>query len=265
MMKIGVVIPVVNLWTAYTKPCLDSVQSKENELVVYLIDNASDDATQEQAMKLVARKSKNYVLNYQRNEERWSVAKSWNWGIKQAFMDGCNYVLVVNNDTVLHPECIDWLAGKFQALEVMAAVTDSKQDVGLISAVNVSSDMDINAMLAVNPTDRKDIAFVDPPDYSCFMISRTCWEQVGEFDEEFKPAYFEDIDYRYRMKLLDIKAFGLPMAMYYHYGSRTQNEALGNQKMVPSPAFELNRSYFIRKWGGDAGAEQFTVPFNGVP
>src|SRR5271156_6068875 len=48
-----------------------------------------------------------------------------------------------------------------------------------------------------------DFDFITPlGNWSNFIISRDCYRVTGPFDEGFYPAYFEDNDYRYRMKLL---------------------------------------------------------------
>jgi hypothetical protein len=38
---------------------------------------------------------------------------------------------------------------------------------------------------------------------------------------------------------------------------------LGNGKViVPSPEFEINRKYYIAKWGDQQGKEIYKTPFN---
>jgi GT2 family glycosyltransferase len=98
------------------------------------------------------------------------------------------------------------------------------------------------------------------PNFSAFMLNRRCWETVGEFDENFFPAYFEDNDYHYRMRLAGLRAIVHPPALFYHFGSRTQNEARP-APIVPGDWFERNRSYYVRKWGGPPGQEQYRDPF----
>jgi len=94
------------------------------------------------------------------------------------------------------------------------------------------------------------------------MINKKCWEEVGEFDEGFKPAYFEDNDYHRRMKLAGMKAIVYPPALFYHFGSRTQNEASDKGAIVSGPMFDNNRKYYHGKWGGDPEHETFIHPFN---
>jgi hypothetical protein len=89
---------------------------------------------------------------------------------------------------------------------------------------------------------------------------------VGEMDEGFFPAYWEDNDYHYRMNVLGIPAIVLPTAIFYHFGSRTQNLANETgQQMVNSPMFTKNREYMFEKWGSLKAEEiQNTHPFNNL-
>jgi GT2 family glycosyltransferase len=94
-------------------------------------------------------------------------------------------------------------------------------------------------------------------------LNQECWDIVGEFDEVFAPAYFEDNDYHYRIQLAGLLAVLYPPAMFYHFGSRTQLEANENGRaMVSAPSFENNRAFYIKKWGGMPGQEKWEHPYN---
>jgi GT2 family glycosyltransferase len=101
------------------------------------------------------------------------------------------------------------------------------------------------------------------PDFAAFMINQNCWETIGEFDELFAKAYFEDNCFHRRIKLAGLKAITLPTSLYYHYGSRTQNQDLNPLTAITkSQMFEKNRRFYIQKWGGGTDEEKFTHPFN---
>jgi GT2 family glycosyltransferase len=240
-MKIGIVLPVINLWEKYTKACLESIKTRY-DYEIFLIDNASADGTANGAKGLDK-------VNYIKNTERKSCAASWNQGIGLAIEKGCDTFFVINNDVILHPEAINELVLRLEKGDVtMSTCMDVRGDCGDPQDVihfPISSELEES----------------EHPNFSAFMMTLDCWNKVGKFDEEFKPAYFEDNDYHYRMKLLGLKAITLPLAVFYHYGSRTQNEAL-NVPAVPSYAFESNRAYYMNKWGGNPGEEVFKTPFN---
>ena len=256
-MKIEIIIPTINLWTQYTKPALDTVfeamvraKAHEFNCHVLLIDNASTDSTQAEAAKLEGE-----LLHYQRNNDMWGFQKTVNFGVAYAWEHGADFALILNNDIVLHSEAIWRLAQRM-----------AKGDVGMATCMDVAGEMkenkippqDIARLLA---QDKESVDEAPHPCFSAFMISKKCWDEVGEFDEGFAPAYFEDNDYHWRTQQIGMLAIVYPPAMFYHYASRTQNEAMGFQ-LVNSYMFLRNRDYYVKKWGGTPGAEKFSVPFD---
>jgi GT2 family glycosyltransferase len=262
-MKMQIVIPCINLWAKYTRSCVDSLNAamaaasaRGVETRLLLIDNASTDETSKEASKIVSD-----VFGYQRNEERWGFQKSVNFGVNDAWTRGCDMALVCNNDIVMHPEAILRLAEGFVKVR-------TSLDVGLITCMNVRREVDekkiepknVGALLA---RDKEGLGVTPHPDFSAFALSRRCWKEVGEFDEIFAPAYFEDNDYHYRIKLAGMDAITYPPAMFYHYGSRTLEEASENGKRtVTSEAFNRNRAMYGMKWGGRPGGETYTTPYD---
>lgn len=245
-MKLTIVIPSLNLWKRYTRPCLSSIRSRYPYRIV-LVDNGSSDETCGEASKLVS-----HTFMHRRNESNLGTSKTWNWGVRDGFEKNAEYVLVLNNDVLLHPECVDRLVDRFER---------GTNGVGMVSAFDVrgevSTPVDVFGMAAAV---KEQVEESDHPNFSAFMLNRTCWEAVGEFDETFYPAYFEDNDYHYRMQLAGLRGIVHPPAMFYHFGSRTQNEARA-APIVAGAAFERNRSYYVEKWGGTPGEERYRSPF----
>lgn len=246
-MRIQIVIPVSNLWSQYTVPCVASIRTSFDHRVL-VIDNASSDETNREARARVSP-----AFGYHRNGANLGVARAWNDGIRDAFERGYDLVVVLNNDVVLHAECIDRLA----------ASLCSAKNYALVSAVDVREEFTSpELMLRSDPRAREGIEDSDSPNFAAFVMNRNCWETVGPFDENFFPAYFEDNDYHLRITLAGLRAVCHPAAMFYHFGSRTQFQAR-DRPLVPRARFEQNQYYYFRKWGGLPGQERFAKPFNG--
>ncbi len=106
---------------------------------------------------------------------------------------------------------------------------------------------------------------------SCFAITRRCVDRVGLFDENIYPAYLEDCDYAYRLKLLQEPARTLEKVYLLHGETSDFRETQKGSNTIHSNT-ELNRrngithaanfEYYRAKWGGDNGREVFTHPFN---
>ena len=253
MNKVQIIIPVINLWEEYSEKALSTIsvammRAKEHGIdsQILFIDNASTDHTQKEAEKRISK-----LFIYKRNEERWGFQKSVNYGINYAFENGCEYAFVCNNDILLQKDAIWILAERVK---------------GIATCVNISGEITPGYFYDVDPHSKEEVEESPHPDFSAFIISRDCWEKVGEFDEAFAPAYFEDNDYHYRMKLLGIEAVSVPIAIFYHFGSRTQNSAReDNMPMVSHELFEKNRAYMIEKWGSTSAEDiRYKYPFNNI-
>ncbi|MBV9122748.1 MAG: hypothetical protein JO112_05290 [Planctomycetes bacterium] len=97
--------------------------------------------------------------------------------------------------------------------------------------------------------------------WACFLQREECWRAVGEYDENFWPAYFEDNDYHYRMQLLGLNYRVPAGGAVRHQGSATLRELSEGQRQALACRFEANRAYYLRKWGGLPGSERFRLPF----
>ncbi len=98
----------------------------------------------------------------------------------------------------------------------------------------------------------------DSMGYCVMAFNPLAMEVVGCFDENFFPAYFEDVDHHRRARLA-----GLPDAVCdetgcYHAGSASilSDQAL---RIENDHAFVLNQLYWQRKWGP---ANEFSTPHN---
>ena len=232
-MKTLVVIPVINLWKEYTKPCIQSLEGQD----ILLIDNNSTDETEKEAPK--------FVKYYQRNEFNWGVQKSWNYGINFGLKKGYKYIFVINNDTLFKKDTISLLEARMD-----------KGDVIMVTAHNVRAEVTPDKLNEVQKPESES----EGADFAAFMVDKRLFEKVGEFDEGFYPAYFEDNSMHYKIKLINEKAINYQPAVYYHFGSRTQNQKPNG--LVNGQMFITNRNYYIKMWGGEPGKERFKHPFN---
>lgn len=95
-------------------------------------------------------------------------------------------------------------------------------------------------------------------DWSIFLISMATFQKVGLFDDNFFPAYYEDCDYQYRMKLakinVDYPNFLVP-AVYRTSCSIKTDPSLNDNYLT-------NKEYYEKKWGGSPFQETYTTPFN---
>jgi GT2 family glycosyltransferase len=94
--------------------------------------------------------------------------------------------------------------------------------------------------------------------WSSWILSVEAYKKIGNFDENFFPAYFEDNDYCYRMRLNEFERYNtdyLNPVVYRNSQTILKDSSL-NQN------FNKNRQYYASKWGGLPSEETFTTPFN---
>ena len=65
---------------------------------------------------------------------------------------------------------------------------------------------------------------VDQPAGAFLMVRRTAWAQVGGFDENFHPVWFEDVDFCYRLKKSGWRIRYTPAATATHTGGHSVNK-----------------------------------------
>jgi GT2 family glycosyltransferase len=95
--------------------------------------------------------------------------------------------------------------------------------------------------------------------WSVILMSKYMYDFIGDFDETFYPAYYEDSDYLYRMKLKgirqDVEADLNPQTVRI---SMTQER---DPELV-NASMEANRLRYIEKWGNSPLLETFLTPYN---
>jgi len=257
--RLLIVIPVLNLFKEYTLLCLNSIKVNEQlyDYKILIIDNNSDNVNRN-LLKEYAEQNKDKI-DVIFNFCNIGVARSWNSGLLYAKEHNYDYVFIINNDVLFHPECINNLIEQYNRAKeqddkviVAFAVSICKNDNILARPEDIFS---LNTDIRFRPSSRIN-------DYSAFLVEPDIIEKVGMFDTNFYPAYFEDKDYDYRIKIGGYKFVRVMNALYYHYGSRTQKESIKNNVVCSSPVFESLRRYYISKWGGMPGNETFNKPFN---
>lgn len=159
-------------------------------------------------------------------EENLGCSITWNMFMR----DNEDYIIIANDDVAVHKDTI---------LSLVSAATNNP-DKPMFTGSGHSGNS-----------------------FSLFLLRKWAWELLGEFDEQFKPAYFEDNDWHYRLKLLGLDFISLNEATFDHVGSGTLRALTGRQLEVHHKKFARNQDYYKAKWGDIPGKEIFTIPFNG--
>lgn len=231
-----------------TRKAVASFQSQDIDGGVHIIvvNNASTDGTSQWLQM-----QRNVAQMY--HDPPLAVSASWNRALDHVFGMGAEYALVVNNDVVLRPDTYRHL------------VEDGG---GFVTAVGSRDPEKIkpNGMRVTIPPSMQD---GDPcynapdsemkrphPDFSCYLIRRRVYEQVGPFDEAFLCAFGEDWDYHVRLHKAGITAYCIDLP-FLHYGSMTIKNAEPAEIRRIQIQAEKNREYFKKKHGMAGASEEY--------
>jgi GT2 family glycosyltransferase len=204
---ISIVIPVHNQLD-HTRLCLDSITAytpQSHEVIV--IDNGSTDNTPDY---LRSRPDIRLITN----TTNQGFAAATNQGIQAA---GGDYVLLLNNDTVVTP---GWL-------DRMLAVFDKYPDVGLVGPVsNYASGVQYANGEMMSLSDRAKQYSGQSKECSrligfCLLARRVVFDRIGLLDEQFGLGNFDDDDFCLRARLGGFKARVALDSFVYHAGHAT--------------------------------------------
>lgn len=232
-MKITLVIPTIRRYDLLEK-CLRSffLSSRlPNEILI--IDNGNNSRLL--SLNIARENIKRYNIHIYTPPENLGVARSWNFA-----MDWC-----IRNDSIWL-SCNDDIEVESGFLRLMEMAYGD---------LNLSNELPI--LVPEHGTGQMFSAFMAGP--------AVLKEEVGYFDVNFFPAYFEDNDYFYRMRLLGKKFFNVVEGAYYsHKNSSTVATYSKEELMAHHKNFGFLAELYEKKWGGLPEHETFTKPYQGA-
>lgn len=211
----------------FAKETLASITSDEHELVFGGFAN-------NQIPMLWRAELERYGWVADNNEN--NVSRAWNRAIDTLLREGCEFVFVPNLDIRVKKGSLDDL--------VRAVAAKPEPLLWTMDNWHYLHAVDNNPGLEEAPLRDH---WVPYPHFSAFMVDARLFEVVGPFDENFRPAYNEDIDMHWRIKLAGHDAVKYEGARFYHHGSRTigEDHVLNAQNVATHAA---NNRYFAEKW-----------------
>lgn len=232
-MKIGVALAIYETNEQHHKMAvetLDSISSEKHEIITCGWNNGP--ALPEEWQRPFTARG-----HVHENDEN-NVSRAWNRGIECLLrVHECQYVFVPNLDIVLQPGALD------RFVEAVSKRPDA--ELWTMANWHYRWDIDGNPGIANAPIHDN---WVPYPHFSAFMVDHRLFEEVGPFDEAFKPAYNEDIDMHWRIRLAGKEALQYEGARFYHYGSITiRADPVLNE--ANNATHGLNNLYFTQKWG----------------
>ncbi len=210
---------------------LDKIEIKDFKVTAIVIDNAS-----EEKFDLDKDYLKNIPLVFIRNPQNLGFAEGHNVAIRYALYAGADYVVILNNDTLLDKNFVKQLFDSAEKDSKIGIVGPKiyfakgfeyhkdryeKKDLGRVFWY-AGGQMDwknvIGQHRGVDEVDRGQFDETCQTGYvsgCCMLITRKVLEKVGEFDNRYF-LYYEDNDLCQRSKMRGFKIIYEPKAVVWH-------------------------------------------------
>jgi len=239
---VSVIIPVYNKWE-YTYACLATLLRNTHDVSyeVILGDDQSSDET----------------INASKYAENIKILRHQ---INQRFVKNCNrsaelargkYIVLLNNDTNVQEE---WLS-------TMIRLAESDTKIGVVGSKLIYPDgrlQEAGGLLLQDGTAENigslenpynhEYSYVREVDYvsgASYLVRKELWDQLGGFDEDLTPGYYEDTDFCFRAREAGYKVMYQPLSRLIHY----EGVSHGTSTSTGLKAYQIvNKQKFYTKW-----------------
>lgn len=167
------------------------------------------------------------ILMVDNTHKNLGVSRSWNMGIDKMRADDTSWLIIVST-------AIRFKKGGLDMIDILK----QRPEQNVLEALNVYG-------------------------WHLIAFNRRLIDRVGKFDENFYPAYFEDLDFSIRIR----KTYHLDPPFWDKIDVDVEDTGMGlsiKRGLVDAPADSLI-AYFQRKWGrhpGDYQNPEYDHPFN---
>jgi GT2 family glycosyltransferase len=240
--SISVIIPSWNS-KQFLDSCINSILKQTvAPLEILIVDNGSNDGFIESVATAYP------LVKVVFNGENLGVATAWNIGarISQGSILGfVNQDIEFRGDWLEQIECAIELYSRNAIIGSKLMYPDGKtiQHAGgeihyptAVTHHRGKGRLDIGAF-----EDNMDVDYVTG---AAFAMSRELFDAVGGFDQRFYPAYFEDVDFCVRARILGYHVVYFPKAVAVHH----ESTSLGKGSVDFLRAYHLGRLRFVLKY-----------------
>lgn len=234
-----------------TLECIESIKSLRvagYELETIIVDNNSSDNSVRLLKELVYKtkhSARHYNIHLIENKANLGFAAGNNVGIRYALAGGADYIMVLNNDTLVHPDLIRYFIQMSKDNSKLGAASPKiyfekgfefhknkykKTELGNVIWY-AGGEIDwANVYGKTRGVDEVDVGQYNIPEKTdfatgtCMFLSRTALEKSGLFNEKYY-MYYEDTELSLRIKKAGFDVMYIPGAVVWH--KVAQSSAIG--------------------------------------
>lgn len=210
------------------KRCIASVRQQDIQTSLFVVDNHSTDGAAEWLLES--------GVNGLWDQKNRGVSAGWNHGLRIMFdHEGADHVLVLNQDVVI---------GNSFYLDLLAF------DVPLVTGFPTED---------MGKLDYREEGLEPHPCFSAYLIRKSCWRAVGEFNTEMF-GWASDCDYHVRAHRLGI-GFWKAKVPFFHLAGSTMRNAGAAEKAWFFDRANKDRAVFRRIYGCEPGEPGYAELF----
>ncbi|MBU1098488.1 MAG: glycosyltransferase family 2 protein [Bacteroidetes bacterium] len=200
-----------------TKNCIYSIQNcKYENFQIVIVDNASSD----NSIELLQNNFSNHHII--KSEKNGGYSYGMNLGIRYALDQNAEFILILNNDTIVDTNCLDALVQCANSDKNIGVVSPKVGYIGQEDKLYCGGgDFSVlkgggvalyqGKSFEKYATNNREINFAEG---CCLLVSRKVFEKVGLLEEKFF-MYFEDLEFAFRVNKL-FKIVFCSNAIIYH-------------------------------------------------
>lgn len=216
-----------------TLDCLRSLAAVTTPHVrIILVDNASTDGSSD-----AVRQHYGSRVTLIENAQNLGFAAGNNVGIRRALDDGADFILLLNNDTVVAPDFVEHLHKPMLSSPDIGITApkiyyaEPKNQIWFAGG-ELSMWRGIARHTGIRETDRGQYDQERDIDYAtgcAFLVRRAVLEKIGDLDPGYR-AYFEDADFCVRARRAGFRIRYIPAAHVWHRISASTGGQLSRRK-----------------------------------
>lgn len=206
----------------YIDQCLNSLLNSEYPTEIVVIDNHSTD----NSLSILEHYGDSIILFQEQQNLGFGIAN--NKGIIHAMENHADYIFLMNMDARIPPDTLGKLVSAAEEHPEYGIISPTHmnfenkvEEVFLQRTLSKSGGLDfISALYLQKPL--KDIYEAEFIAASAWLLPVPILRKTGGFSSLFYPAYGEDNDLIFRMKLHGYKTGFVPQALFYHDTGRAR-------------------------------------------
>lgn len=254
-MSPSVAIIIVN-WNSYgdTSQCLESLKSLDypNSQTI-VVDNGSEDGSGEKL------KTEYPNVIFLKNLENLGFTGGNNTGIQYALENGSDYLMLLNNDTVITDSFLKPLVDLLEQHERIGAVQPKimfNQDRSIIWNAGGKFNPFITKTTTIGENEVDQGQFDEPKETDwitgcCFLVRSRVINDIGLLDQRFF-IYHEDVDWSLKIRNRGLKMFYEPKSVIFHEtGMSDKNHGSHNEGNVSPFSHYMgvkNHLFLVRRY-----------------